>query len=92
MHVLRHHDVPDPTNAQLGPYMPHPIYENLLDRIVPEELQPAIAGDRQEVNVTVLIVSTQLTRHPFSLPDIVSIPHPSPLAKDGAPANYVYCL
>ncbi len=56
-----------------------------------------MAGDRQETNMTVLIVSTELARHSSSLSDIVSVPHPSPRmsndvscvlrAKDGAPAD-----
>ena len=55
----------------------HPIDEDLFDLIVPEGPQTAIAGDHQEVNATPLIVSTELARHPFGLPDSGSVPHPA---------------
>ena len=87
MYVLRHNDVRNPPNAQLGPRVVDPICEYLFDGIVAEELQPAIAGDRQEMNVPVLIVSTELTRHCSSLTERASVPHPSPRAKDGEPAR-----
>ena len=61
----------------------HHLYEHSLDRIVAEELQPAIAGERQEMNVRVPIVSTKFSLHPPNLSDIVSVPHPLPPAKDG---------
>ncbi len=86
MHVLRHHDVPHPANAQLRARTGHAIHEDPLDLIVAEELQPTRAGDRQEMNVTVHIASAKLAGHWLSLSDIVSVPHPSPEAKDGAPA------
>ena len=40
--------------------------------------------------VTVLIVSMKLTRHPLSQSDFVSVPHPSPLVKDGAPSSFTF--
>ena len=55
----------------------HPVDEDLLDRIITEELQSAVAGDRQEVNVTVIIASTELVRHPLSLSESGSVPHPA---------------
>ena len=67
VHVFRHDDVADPTDAEFLPRVTHAVDKHLLDRVMTEKRQATEAGDGQEVRMTVIVMATESTWHCFVL-------------------------